>query len=240
MDLPATRHSILEAVRSGDATVRRDGYGTMVAVYWKPVYKYLRLKWNLAEEEAKDTTQDFFARAIEKSFFDAYDPGKARFRTFLRVCLDRFLANERKASTRLKRGGGQTIVPLDFENAEGELRQHDIAVAPDLDDYFHAEWIRSLCALAVDDLREEYRQAGKNQELRVFERYDLEAPAEGMVITYGDVARECGVAVSDVTNYLFAARRAFRRLLLERLRSVCGDAREFEVEARHLLRGGLR
>jgi hypothetical protein len=61
-----------------------------------------------------------------------------------------------------------------------------------------------------------------------------------MVITYGDVARECGVAVSDVTNYLFAARRAFRRLLLERLRSVCGDAREFEAEARHLLRGGLR
>jgi hypothetical protein len=97
MDLPATRHSILEAVRSDDATVRRDGYGTMVAVYWKPVYKYLRLKWNLAEEEAKDATQDFFARAIEKRFFDVYDPGKARFRTFLRVCLDRFLANERKA-----------------------------------------------------------------------------------------------------------------------------------------------
>jgi hypothetical protein len=68
MDLPATRHSILEAVRSDDATVRRDGYGTMVAVYWKPVYKHLRLKWNLAEEEAKDATQDFFARAIEKSF----------------------------------------------------------------------------------------------------------------------------------------------------------------------------
>ena len=131
MDLPATRHSILEAVRSDDATVRRDGYGTMVAVYWKPVYKYLRLKWNLAEEEAKDATQDFFARAIEKNFFDAYDPGKARFRTFLRVCLDRFLANERKASSRLKRSGGQTIVPLDFENAEGELRQHDVAVAPD-------------------------------------------------------------------------------------------------------------
>ncbi len=52
---------------------------SMIAVYWKPVYKYLRLKWNLAEEEAKDATQDFFARAIEKRFFDAYDPAKARF-----------------------------------------------------------------------------------------------------------------------------------------------------------------
>jgi len=240
MDLPATRHSILEAVRSDDAEVRRDGYGAMVAVYWKPVYKYLRLKWNLTQDAAQDATQDFFARAIEKSFFDNYDPSKARFRTFLRVCLDRFLANEQKASARLKRGGGHAIVPLDFETAEGELRHHDVAIAADLDDDFHAEWIRSLCALAVDDLREEYRRAGKSAAFRVFERYDLEAPGEGTAVTYGDVARECGIAVSDVTNHLFAARRAFRRLLLERLRSVCGDAHEFEAEARHLLRGGVR
>lgn len=240
MDLPATRHSILEAVRSDDVDVRRDGYGAMVAVYWKPVYKYLRLKWNVPEEEAKDRTQDFFARAIEKSFFDPYDPSKARFRTFLRVCLDRFVANERKGAARLKRGGGEPPLPLDFHTAEGELRQHDVAVAPDLDEYFHAEWIRSLCALAVDDVRAEYAGSNKTVAFRVFERYDLEAPSEGVAVTYADVARECGIAVTDVTNYLFAARRAFRRLLLARLRSVCGDAREFEAEARHLLRGGLR
>jgi DNA-directed RNA polymerase specialized sigma24 family protein len=240
MDLPATRHSILEAVRSADPNVRRDGYGAMVTVYWKPVYKYLRLKWNAREEEAKDTTQEFFARAIEKRFFDSYDPSKARFRTFLRVCLDRFVANERQASARMKRGGGQTMVPLDFETAEGELRRHDVAVDADLDGYFHREWIRSLFALAVNDLREEYRQAGKVKAFRVFERYDIESPADGAALTYADLARELDVAVTDVTNYLSAARRAFRRLLLERLRSVCGDAVEFEAEARHLLRGGQR
>ena len=231
---------MLEAVRSGDAEVRRGGYDAMVAVYWKPVYKYLRLKWHASADDAKDATQDFFARAIEKSFFDAYDPAKARFRTFLRVCLDRFAANERQAAARLKRGGRQTIVPLDFETAEGELRQHDRAVPPDLDDYFHREWIRSLFALAVDDLRSEYCKAGKHSQFRVFERYDLEAPADDATPTYADVANECGVSVSDVTNYLSAARRNFRRLLLDRLRSVCGDSREFEAEARHLLRGGLR
>jgi RNA polymerase sigma factor (sigma-70 family) len=238
MDLPATRHSILEAVRSDDATIRRGGYEAMVAVYWKPVYKYLRLKFRIAEDDAKDTTQEFFARAIEKSFFDSYDSSKARFRTFLRVCLDRFVANERKASERLKRGGRRTIVPLDFETAEGELRQHDLAVPPDLDEYFHREWIRSLFALAVDDLRSEYERAGKLAQFRVFQRYDLEAPAAGESITYADVARECDVSATDVTNYLSAARRNFRRLLFDRLRSVCGDAREFETEARQLLRSG--
>lgn len=240
MELPATRLSILEAVRSDDADVRRGGYDAMVAVYWKPVYKYLRLKFHTAEDDAKDTTQEFFARAFEKGFFEGYDSSKARFRTFLRVCLDRFVANQRKASVRLKRGGGQAFVPLDFETAEGELRQHDVAVPPDLDEYFHREWIRSLCALAVDDLRCEYTTAGKLRQFQVFELYDLEAPASGELPTYAAIAKRCGVAVTDVTNYLSAARKHFRHHLLERLRSVCGDAREFEAEARHLLRGGFR
>src|SRR5262249_28505600 len=160
-DIPATRHSVLAAVRSADADVRRGGLETMVAVYWKPVYKYLRLKWRMGREDASDATQEFFARAIEKSFFDSYDASKARFRTFLRVCLDRFIANERKSSARLKRGGGRTLVPLDFETAEGELARHDVAVPSDLEEYFHREWVRSLFALAVDDLRAEYEAAGK-------------------------------------------------------------------------------
>jgi len=239
MDLPATRHSILAAVRSGDADVRRDGFDTLVAVYWKPVYKYLRLKWHVSSDEAKDITQEFFARAFEKGFFDAYDPSKARFRTFLRLCLDRFAANERKAAGRLKRGGGQASVPLDFETAEGELRQRDVAVPNDLDEYFHQEWIRSLLALAVDDLRLEYERTGRTTQFGVWRRYDLEAPSSQETFSYGTVASEFGLTTVEVTNYLASARKAFRRLLFERLRAICGEG-EFEAEARHLLRGGFR
>lgn len=240
MDLPATRHSIVAAVRSDDAEVRRAGLDALVTVYWKPVYKYLRVKWHASTDAAKDTTQEFFARAIEKSFFDAFDPAKGRFRTFLRTCVDRFVANERKAAGRLKRGGGHATVPLDFETAEGELRQHDVAVAADLEEYFHREWIRSLLSLAVDDLQAEYARTGKQTQFAVFEAYDLAAPASGRELTYAEVAAAFGVAVTDVTNYLAAARRSFRRLLLERLRSICADGQEFESEVRHVLRGGFR
>jgi DNA-directed RNA polymerase specialized sigma24 family protein len=240
MQSPATRHSIVEALRCGDADRRRDGYGAMVAVYWKPLYKYLRLKWHLSVDAAQDATQAFFARAYEKNFFEGYDPAKARFRTFLRVCADRFVANERKSSERLKRGGAESTVSLDFETAEGELRSHDVAVLPDFDEYFHAEWVRSLCAMAIDDLRAEYDAAGKTAAFNVFERYDVNGPADDLKLSYADVARDCGVRPTDVTNYLFAARRAFRRCLLDRLRSVCGDSGEFEAEARQLLRGDIR
>ena len=62
--------------------------------------------------DAQDLTQGFFLRAFEKDFFAAYDPAKGRFRTFLRACLDRHLANEHDAARALKRGGGADHVPL--------------------------------------------------------------------------------------------------------------------------------
>ena len=73
-------------------------------------------------DDAADLTQGFFLRAFEKDFFAGFDPSRARFRTYLRTCLDGFVANARKADARLKRGGGVTLIPIDFDEAERELR----------------------------------------------------------------------------------------------------------------------
>jgi hypothetical protein len=59
--------------------------------YWKPSYHYLRLHWRLPAEAAEDAVQAFFAVAFEKNYIERYDPAKAKFRTFLRVCLDQVI-----------------------------------------------------------------------------------------------------------------------------------------------------
>ena len=95
---PATHCSLVRATASPDLTVRRQAQDSLIAAYWKPVYKYLRVRWRLANEDAKDLTQAFFARALEKDFFDRFDPARARFRTFLRTCVDGFAAHPGNAS----------------------------------------------------------------------------------------------------------------------------------------------
>lgn len=235
MSFPATRHSVMRAIASADPEARREAFTSIVEAYWKPVYKYARLKWHAAADEAEDLTQGFFARAFEKDFFTTYDPEKARFRTFLRTCLDGFIANERKAAARLKRGGGVQLVPLDFQSAEGELRRHDVAVPADMEEFFDREWARSIFALAVDRLRAHYAGDGRGKYFVVFERYDLEGSASGDRPTYTALAREIGVRSTDVTNYLAAARRQFRAFVLERLRELTATDDEFRAEARRLL-----
>ena len=95
-------------------------WATIIEAYWKPVYKYLRMKWSLGPDEAADLTREFFTTTLEKKVVERYDPGRARFRTYLRLCLDGLVSNARKAERRLKRGGDVTIVPLDFQTAAHE------------------------------------------------------------------------------------------------------------------------
>ena len=231
---PATRYSIVTATKSDDAAIRERAFDELIAVYWKPVYKYVRVKWQLSNEDAKDLSQDFFAAAFEKTFFDSYDSGKSKFRTFLRVCVDGVVANNRKAAGRIKRGGQAQILSLDFEAAESEVSMVQTAVIPDAEEFFDREWIRSLFTLAVEDLRADCHASGKPAHFAIFERYDLEPSPEGRP-SYAQLANEFRLPVTQVTNYLAFARSEFRRHVLERLRRITGSDAEFRSEARRIL-----
>lgn len=219
-------------MRSEEPEVRREAFGALAWGYWKPIYKYLRVKWRAASDDAADLTQSFLATAFEKEYLERFDPGKGRFRTFLRTCVDRHVMNERKAARRLKRGGGYQFVALDFETAEGELRRIEPPDPRGMDEFFRNELVRDLFARSVAQLRDELNARGKITQLRLFERYDLE-PAEHL--TYADLAREFELPITQVTNHLAAARRIFRDKVLENLREISGTHDEYRADARELL-----
>ena len=232
MSFPATRLSVVARTKSEDAETRRLAFAALIDAYWKPTYKYLRLKWNLDPEEAADLTQDFFTTTLEKDVIGRYDASRARFRTYLRMCVDGFAANAKKAESRLKRGGGVAVVPLDFESAEGQLRMHEPSVPADVDELFYQEWVRALFQGAVADLRAATTAANRRVMFTVFERYDL---AEEPRPTYAALASELGITPATVTNHLAAMRRQFRTHVLARLRDLTTTDEEFELEARKLL-----
>jgi RNA polymerase sigma factor (sigma-70 family) len=238
MTFPATRLSVVERTRSGNAETRRVAMATIIEAYWKPAYKYLRVKWALDADEAADLTQEFFTSTLEKEVVEKYDPARARFRTYLRLCLDGFASNARKAERRLKRGGGVTIVPLDFETAEGEIATYEPAVGADVDELFYREWVRALLERSVDDLKRHADDAGRPDMFEVFARYDLIDDGE-VRPTYTVIASALNLTTATVTNHLAAMRRQFRKIVLDRLRELTSSDEEWEAEAAKLL-GGSR
>ncbi len=231
---PVTRWSVIDAVKSEDPVEQTRALDTLFAAYWKPVYKYVRLRWNRPTEDAQDLTQGFFAEMLERDLLAKYNPAKSRLRTYLRLCVDSFVLNQEKAARRQKRGGNATHVALDFQAAEGELAgaTTDPASIPSpesLEEFSEKEWVRSLFALAVGDLRKFCSERERERTFRIFEEYDLSGDPE---ISYEKLAAEYTIHVTDVTNALSWARREFRRIALERLREICGSDEEFHREAR--------
>jgi RNA polymerase sigma factor (sigma-70 family) len=224
MTFPATRLSVVQRTRSSDEETRRIALAAIIEADWKPVYKYLRLKWSLQPDDASDLTQEFFATTLEKDVVGKYDPQKARFRTYLRMCVDGFAANTRKAERRLKRGGGVTLVPLDFETA----------VDADVDELFYREWVRALLERSVAELKRSAEDSGRAVMFEVFRRYDLLDERETRP-TYAEIARDLELTPATVTNHLAAMRRQFRAILLERLRELTSTEAEWEAEAAKLL-----
>ena len=149
------------------------------------------------------------------------------------MCLDGYVSNEKKAAGRQKRGGDIEHLSLDFESAEGELHQIQIPDTTDPDRVFRDEWIRSLFARAIDDLRNWCTDNDKQMHFRIFEVYDLDTSKERP--SYADLAEMMGIPITQVTNFLALSRRTLRRLLLERIRELSGSEQEFQDEVRDIL-----
>ncbi len=221
---PTTRRSVVQALGSEDAGERTRAFDTLVAIYWKPLYKHARLNMRRSAEDAEDVTQAFFTRMYERESLSNFDAHKAAFRTYLRVLFDRYAANESKAALRIKRGGGSST--LDFEEAEAELASVTATASPD--DLFYREWVRGVFTLAISRLRESVSE----EQFAIFNAYDL---SDDSSISYREVAAQFGVRETIVTNHLSAVRRKFRQALLETLRDATASDEEFRAEARALL-----
>ena len=231
---PETGRSLLERLASPEASTRARALDLVCAHYWRPVYQYIRLRWGIEPADAQDLTQGFFLHLLDTPTLERYDRSRARFRTYLRLCLDGWCANRHAEARRLKRGGGIDLLSLDVAGAEAELGAAS-AVASDPEAWFRRELVRELFGRSLAELRMRLERAGKGVSYALFQRYDVEGPGAPRPLTYAELAGEFDLPVTQVTNSLAYARREFRGIVLEQLRELSSSDAEFRDEARDLL-----
>src|SRR5579862_7934844 len=120
--------------------------------YWQPIFLFARRKgWG--EEDAKDLTQQFFARLLERNDFSGLDPARGKFRTFLLTAFTHFLANEHDRASALKRGGGQKIFSLE-EFSPDELGDVSSAAKISPATLFDLRWAKTIVHSALQHLKQ--------------------------------------------------------------------------------------
>jgi RNA polymerase sigma-70 factor (ECF subfamily) len=224
-----TRWSVLLRARGSDPAEARAALATLCESYWYPIYAYIRRHCG-HDDEAQDLTQAFFAFVLESAAHASADAARGRFRTFLLTCCRNFLANERDRAAARKRGGNQTILPLDFAGAADRYsREPADRLSPER--LFERRWALDLLERALGRLGQEYTDSGKGElQHRLLPGLTGDADA----VAYAAIAAEVGMSEAAVKKAAQRLRQRYRELLREEIAATVDSPDQVDEEIRAL------
>jgi len=188
----------------------RDALGSLISLYWKPVYFFLRHR-GLDIDASKETTQGFFAHLLERDFLKSVGREKGKFRSFLLKALENYRIDDARKRSARKRGG----LTLDFDGAEKDLA----AQAPGADS-FDRQWALAVVFRAMDALRDELGAA----------TFETLKPHLAGGPSYQDTAAKLGISVTAVTNLIHRTRKRYRELVERELAPSVTDEASLQEE----------
>jgi RNA polymerase sigma-70 factor (ECF subfamily) len=197
--------------------------------YWYPLYAYARRLGN-DEHTAKDLTQAFFARLLEKNYLKQADRQRGKFRSFLLGALKHFLADEWDKTRARKRGGGRIILSLDDQTAED---RYHLEPADEMtpDKLYDRRWALLTLEEAVGRLRREYQDTGKGALFAQLQDFLSGALGDS---GYAGAATRLGMAENTLKSYVRRLRLRNREILREVVANTVASASQIDEELRDL------
>jgi RNA polymerase sigma-70 factor (ECF subfamily) len=224
-----THWSVVLAAGCGDSTRAYDALAHLCKTYWYPLYAYARRR-GCSPHDAQDMTQEFFARLLAGNWVAKADQQRGRFRSFLLSAMKHFMANEWNKTQTQKRGGGQSILPLDDDSAENRYQlEREEKAAPE--SRFEQEWAVTLLERALSRLEEEYRRAKKQAWM---EAMRPALTTDRGALDYPDLAHKLGVTETAARMAVHRLRQRYRQLIRAEVASTVASPEEVEAEMRHL------
>jgi len=225
-EFPSTLWSLV--LNAGASTGASPALEDLCRSYWPPLYSFLR-RQGQPPHDAEDLVQGFLARLLAREDLAEVGPEKGRFRTFLLTSLRNFVIKQALRDKALKRGGGQTAISINTEEAE-RLCGPDLATdSPEA--AFDRRFAQAVVAHAFAALREEHRARGKEKFFAALAPFLDGAEPEG----YEKAAAQLGMASGTVAVTVHRMRGRLRELLRAEVRQLCSSAAEEEQEMKHLL-----
>lgn len=197
--------------------------------YWLPLYVFARRRI-VNQEEARDLTQEFFARLLEKNTLALANPERGRFRSFLLTALNHFLSNEWDKVRAKKRGGGRTALTLDFEAHDSRMTWEPVhGWTPER--LYERQWALTLLDRALSKLRAEYVATDK---LPLFEHLKASLTGENVAIGNTAAGRRLNMTAGAIKVAAHRLRRRYREMLRQEVAETLASEADVDDEIRGL------
>jgi RNA polymerase sigma-70 factor (ECF subfamily) len=145
--------------------------------------------------------------------------------------LKHFLANQYDRSRAWKRGGGQTVIPLDALDAETRYclePSHDLTP----EKLFERQWALAVLKRVLLRLQTKFTSGGKTALFEALKGFLTGGQGE----TYATVGGGLGMSEGAVKAAVHRMRRRYRELMREEIAHTVTSPEEIEDEIRYLLR----
>jgi len=223
---PETAWSMVVAASSQTSERSSQALEKLCTIYWYPVYAYVRRRGYDAEA-ARDLTQEFFARLIEKNYVASAGRERGRFRSFLLLAVQRFLLNDSDWNRAAKRGGGAPIESLDAEVAEGQYR-----LEPAHDTTPESLYERRWALMVLDRARQRIRERHTPERFAMLAPFLTESAPRG---GYQEVASALGVSEGGLKVAVHRMRQQYREALHAEIAETVSDSAQVTSEIQYLL-----
>jgi RNA polymerase sigma-70 factor (ECF subfamily) len=228
---PSTHWSVVLAANGEGTPATTAALETLFRAYQKPLYSFIRRQGS-THHDAEDLLQAFFARLMAKDVLRAASQQRGRFRSFLLASLKNFLANERDREMALKRGGGESHLPLDSSVPGSAAVAEPAAQDPSPERLFDREWAHTIFAAALRRLEQEFANDGKQTQFTAIAPFLSRPPAPG---EYEQVAARTGIRPGLMATVVSRLRQRFRDLVRMEIASTVVSPAEVDEELRYLV-----
>ena len=220
---------VLEA--RGDSEEAGEALADLCAAYYLPVFRFIRRERD-DEDAARELTQGFFARLLERRGLDTVEPGRGRFRSFLLGAVKHFLADMRDRELAAKRGGGLVpeIIRTETDTSPGTALADPTAFAPDT--FFDREWAFALLDRALKALAAEHAAPARQGQFEALKPW-LTGDTENL--SQASVAKRLGLNEGAVKVAIHRLRRRFRQLVRGEISQTVHQPSQVDEELRYLL-----
>jgi len=221
---------VLEA--QGESPAAVEALEKLCRTYWRPLYGFVR-RQGVEPEEAKDLTQGFFALLLERRGLKKVRQEHGRLRSYLLKSLKHFLIDERNRAMAIKRGKGQSLIPLDAVS-ERERIGFEPSETLAADQIYERRWALSVLDQVLARLRKEYRATGPTSA-GLFDQLEKSLTDEPDRPSPADTAEELGMTVSAVRQASYRLRQRYRQVLREEVAHTVMLPGDIDDEVRHLI-----
>lgn len=198
--------------------------------YWYPVYTFVRRSGRSADD-ARDLTQAFFARLLEKGWLHDVRPDRGRFRSFLLTALRHFLSNDRDWHNALKRGAGKPPLPLAFDDGERQY-QIDPADNETPEHIYERRWALTTLDVAMNRLAAQHDHEGRRA---VFDRLKPLLTGDDASVSYKTLASQLNATEGALRVAVHRLRQRFAAALRDTIAETVASEEDIVDELQYLL-----